>query len=178
MSDLDSLLKHNEIKIVELEKDVSNMELVIRENEKNILKATSEIKELNELIQDKENKVLQYDSTLQMLEKDKEKFDLRFNKFEEVVKNYEHRERLIEQDITGLKVRSASVGETQKSTNREISNLIERIEKLNLKINEGKGEIELKNKEKVNLVNRGRVTEEEVVELEENLKTAEKNCWM
>ncbi len=174
MSDLDSLLKHNEIKIVELEKDVSNMELVIRENEKNILKATSEIKELNELIQDKENKVLQYDSTLQMLEKDKEKFDLRFNKFEEVVKNYEHRERLIEQDITGLKVRSASVGETQKSTNREISNLIERIEKLNLKINEGKGEIELKNKEKVNLVNRGRVTEEEVVELEENLKTAEK----
>ena len=177
ISGLDSLLKENEIKIIKLDNDISNVTSSIKENEKKILKIIHEIAEINDLINDRKDSVLQYDNTLKGLEKEKEEFDLRFNKFEEIVRNYEHRERLIEQDITGLKVKSAAIAEMQKSIHREVTDLTERIQRITLKINQEKDEIKLKNKEKETLINKGKATEEEVVGLGEKFRFVEKKLF-
>ncbi|MGI9533726.1 MAG: hypothetical protein ACR2NW_02145, partial [Thermodesulfobacteriota bacterium] len=174
LSGFDSQLRENEIKIIELEKDLSNIVTSFAENEEKILKLSNDINNINDLISDKKNKVLEYNNTLKGLEKEKEEFDLRFNKFEDIVRNYENRERLIDQDITGLKVKSAAMVETQKSIQREIIDLTERIQRITLKINEEKEEVEIKNKEREDLINKGHTAEEEIVGLEDKFRFVEK----
>lgn len=166
INDFDSLLKEKEIKIVELEKDISNTTSTVNSNERNISKITSDIEELDELIKDRKSKILQYSNTLKNLEKDREKVDLRFNKFEKIVKNYENREKLIEQDITELKVQAAASDETQKSARREIDDLNQRTSRIVDKINKQKDEITLKDKEKAELVNKKETAVKETEELE------------
>ena len=174
LSGFDSIIRQNELKIVELDKDLSNVIESYNENEQKIEKLTNDISNINELIDDRQNKVQEFDTTLKGLEREREEFDLRFNKFEEIVKNYESRERLIEQDITGFKVKSAAIAETQRSVQREIIDLTERSQRISTKITEEKSEVEYKQKEKSELLEKGRNAEEEVKGLEEKHRFVEK----
>ncbi len=166
IKNLDSLLKEKEIKVVELEKDISNTASTVAGNEKNISKITGDIEELDGSIKDRQNKVLKYSSDLKDLEKDREEVNLRFNKFETVVKSYENREKLIEKDITELKVQAAALDETQRSTRREIDDLTERTSRIVDKINEQKDEIMLKEREKTELADRKGSAVKDIEELE------------
>ena len=116
----------------------------------------------------------EFSNKLSNLENEKEELNQRFTQFEDIVKNYETREKLIEQDITGFKVKSASIIETERLVEREINELLERDTRLSDKIISEKEEINSKEKEKEELLGNGQASIEQVETLGQQLLFKEK----
>lgn len=174
IENLDKVLREKEIRVVEIDRDISNLKLTIKENIERKESLESEFNAVDEQIKVKSEQVDEFSITLSDLEKEKEELDNRFSQFEDIVKNYENREKLIEQDIMGFKVKSASINETERLVEREINEQLERDNRLSDKIISEKEEINIKEKEKEELRNDGQSSKEKVERLNQQLMFKEK----
>jgi len=174
IENLDRVLREKELKAVEIDRDISNLKLSIKENIERREGIESEKRSVDEQITSKSHQVEEFSSKLSNLEKEKEELDKRFTQFEDIVKNYENREKLIEQDITGFKVKSASIVETERLVEREINELLERDTRHSDKIISEKEEINIKEKEKEELLSNGQSSKQQVETLGQQLLFKEK----
>jgi len=174
IDNIDRVLRENELKAVEIDRDISNLKLSIKENIERREGIESEKVSVDELITSKNQQLEEFSTKLLNLEKEREELDKRFTQFEDIVKNYENREKLIEQDITGFKVKSASILETGRLVVKEISELLERDTRLSDKIIGENEEINSKEKEKEELLSNGQSAKQQVETLGEQLLFKEK----
>ncbi len=174
IENLDRVLREKELKAVEIDRDISNLKLTIKEYIERRDSIESETRAVDEQISSKNIQVEEFSNKLSNLENEKEELDQRFTQFEDIVKNYETREKLIEQDITGFKVKSAAIIETERLVEREINELLERDTRLSDKIISEKEEINSKEKEKEELLGNGQATIEQVETLGQQLLFKEK----
>jgi len=169
IENLDKVLREKEIRVVEIDRDISNLKLTIEEYVKREENLVSEFNAVEEQITVKSEQDEEFSNTLFNLEKEKKELDNRFSQFEDIIKNYENREKLIEQDVTGFKVKSASIIETERLVEREINELLERENRLSDKIISEKEGINIKENEKEELRNNGQSSKEEVERLNQQL---------
>ena len=174
IENLDRVLREKELKAVEIDRDISNLRQTIKEIIERRESIEAETKEVSGQIDAKNIQVEEFSNKLSNLEKEKEELDNRFTQFEDIVKNYENREKLIEQDITGFKVKSASIVETERLVEREINELLERDSRLSEKIISEKEEINNKEKEKEELHANGEASKQQVETLGQQLIFREK----
>ncbi len=174
IENLDRVLREKELKAVEIDRDISNLRQTIKEIIERRERIEAETKTVAEQIDSKNLQVEEFSNKLSSLEKEKVELDQRFSQFEDIVKNYENREKLIEQDITGFKVKSASIVETERLVEREINELLERDSRLSEKIISEKEEINTKEKEKEELLVNGQSSREQVETLGQQLLFKEK----
>ena len=173
LSKSNEMIRNSEIVKVELKKDIVNLSSSIEDFDIRISKLKSDQVNIDAEIDAKKNKVDEIGKTLLKLEKEKEEVDERFGQFESIVKNFENREKIIEQDLTGLKVKTATIAENEKSIRNEIVELNSRDQRLANKIVEERDGINKKIEETEKLIVSSKNAKEEEASLSELLQTKE-----